>query len=72
MSAIICPSAVERDLFCSSLLRLLVCLNTDFPNNVPKRKFKVFICEPTPCIRALDSISLAISLTSSHLFNNTE
>ena len=70
MLAIICPSAVECELFCSALLRLSVCLNTNSPNNVPKRKLKVIICEATPCIRALVSVSLAISLTSFHVFNN--
>ena len=72
MSAILCPSAAECDLFCSALLRLSVCLNTDFPNNVPKRKLKEFICEATSCIRALVSVSLVISLTSTHVFNNRE
>ena len=67
MSVMVCPSAAELDLFCSALLRLSVCLNTISSNNVPNMKLKVFICDATPCIRALVSVSRAISLTSSHV-----
>ena len=47
--AIFCPSAAERDVCCSILLKLSVCLSSISPSKLPKTKSNVHTSFDTPC-----------------------